>query len=136
MAPAGGHGAHSAASKDRPPHRWKDHATVAPVREWSKPAVSKSVEVLQGEPEIVACFPREHRSSVRSTKAIEPFKVDVDRRATMLGISPNSDCVAGRCVKMAGVEPGRAEHLEAISGHCRGLAAAADGNLAAPVAGC
>ena len=26
--------------------------------------------------------------------------------------------------------------MEAISGHCRGLAAAADGNLAAPVAGC
>ena len=73
---------------------------MAPVRERPKPAVSKSVEVLQGEPEIVACFPREHRSSVRSTKAIEPGKAGVDRRATMLGIFPCSERVAASCVKM------------------------------------
>ena len=136
MAPAGGHGTHSAASKDRPPHRWEDHATVAPVREWSKPAVSKSVEVLQGEPDIRAAFPENTTAPSATPKPSSPARPGWIGRATMLGISPNSDCVAGRCVKMAGVEPGRAEYLEAISDHCRGLAAAADGNLAAPVAGC
>ena len=47
----------------------------------------------EAEEDILAylSFPREHHSSISSTNAIERVNAEVDRRAKVVGILPNSD---------------------------------------------
>ena len=76
------------------PTREAARAAVGQVLERLEPTVPKAAEMLtEADEDILAylSFPREHHSSIRSTNAIERVKAEVDRRAKVVGIFPNSD---------------------------------------------
>jgi transposase-like protein len=75
------------------PNQEAAEAAVAQVLERLEPTAPKAAAMLrQAETEILAylAFPREHHSSITSTDAIERVNAEVDRRAKVLGIFPNS----------------------------------------------
>ena len=55
--------------------------------DFTSPTCGKSAEIL-----VYLAFPREHHSSINSTDAIERVNAEVDRRAKVVGIFPNSAC--------------------------------------------
>ena len=76
------------------PTREAARAAVGQVLERLEPTVPKAAEMLtEADEDILAylSFPREHHSSIRSTNAIERVNAEVDRRAKVVGIFPNSD---------------------------------------------
>jgi putative transposase len=76
------------------PTREAARVAVAQVLERLEPTVPKAAEMLrEAEEDILAylSFPREHHSSISSTNAIERVNAEVDRRAKVVGIFPNSD---------------------------------------------
>ncbi len=75
------------------PNQEATKEAVAQVLERLEPTVPKAAAMLrQAEPEILAhlAFPREHHGSISSTNAIERVNAEVDRRAKVVGIFPNS----------------------------------------------
>ena len=76
------------------PTRVAAWAAVGQVLERLAPTVPKAAEMLrEAEEDILAylSFPREHHNSISSTNAIERVNAEVDRRAKVVGIFPNSD---------------------------------------------